>query len=112
MSQAEEELVRQRAEIILKVRSGQITATDGSEQMGVSRKTYYEWETRALAGMMESLANRQPGRPGPQTDPEKEALREEVEALKQKLALAEQRLALKEKLQPPPFDADSEKKQR
>ena len=112
MSQAEEQLARKRAEIILKVRGGRITVTKGAEQLCVSRKTYYQWETRALKGMMVSLANRPTGRPGPQTDPEMEALKRENQALKQKLVLTEQRLSLREKLQPPLFDADSQKKQK
>lgn len=62
--------------------------------------------------MLESLANRPAGRPGPITDPEKESLKKENDALRQKLALAEQRLALREKLQPPLSDAAGQKKRK
>jgi DNA-binding XRE family transcriptional regulator len=43
---------RQRAEVILKVRAGRMTAAHGARLLGVSRKTYYQWEQRALAGML------------------------------------------------------------
>jgi transposase len=42
------ELARKRAAVIFAVRSGRITAEEGAKQLGVSRKTYYEWERRAL----------------------------------------------------------------
>ena len=41
----EKKLARERASIILQVRSVALTATEGAERLGVSRKTYYEWET-------------------------------------------------------------------
>lgn len=39
MSQAEDSLARKRAEIILKVHGGRISAVEGAAQLGVSRKT-------------------------------------------------------------------------
>jgi transposase len=36
-------LARQRALVILQVRSGALTAKEGAKLLGVSRKTYYEW---------------------------------------------------------------------
>ena len=47
----EKKLARDRAAIILQVRSGALTAVEGAERLGVSRKTYYEWEDRALQAM-------------------------------------------------------------
>jgi transposase len=84
-----DEQARRRAEMILKVRSGRMTAKEAAKALGVSRKTYYEWEQRGLQGMMEALLNRPPGRPEQARDPEKEALREKVEDLEQKLLLSE-----------------------
>jgi transposase len=46
---------RLRAELILKVRTGQMTATAAAAALGVSRKTYYEWEVRGLRGMLRAL---------------------------------------------------------
>jgi DNA-binding XRE family transcriptional regulator len=45
-----EDLAQRRAEIIVQVQSGQLTATEAARQLGVSRKTYYQWERRALGG--------------------------------------------------------------
>jgi transposase len=68
------ELARLRAELILEVRSGQISATDAAKRLGVSRKTYYKWERRALKGMVKALDNRGRGRPSAAVDPETQAL--------------------------------------
>ena len=67
-------LARQRAQLIMQVRSGVLSAQEAARQLGISRKTYYQWERRALAAMVEALGNRQPGRPPRPLDPEKEAL--------------------------------------
>ena len=37
--------------IIPQVRSGALTATAGAERLGISRKTYYEWEDRTLQAL-------------------------------------------------------------
>jgi transposase len=89
-------LARQRAEVILQVRSGALTAKEGAERLGVSRKTYYEWEDRSLRAMAQALENRSAGRPPLPVDPEKEALREKVQELEKKLSLAEKTIEVKE----------------
>lgn len=84
-------------EIILKVRSREITAKKAAAILGISRKTYYKWENRALAGMAVALAERPNGRPpGPPEDPEKETLRKENERLKQEKLFLQKRLELKD----------------
>ena len=82
----------QRAEVILRVRSGAISASEGSRHLGVSRKTYYEWERRGLAAMMEAVENGVAGRPStvPQEDPETAALRTRVASLEKDLETAKQ----------------------
>ena len=65
---------RRRAEVILKVRAGVVSASEAAKELGVSRKTYYKWEQRALAGMLEGLLERSSGRPRLPSDPEKEHL--------------------------------------
>jgi transposase len=84
-----QEQAKKRAEVILKVRSGQMTAKEAAKELGVSRKTYYEWEERGLQGMMEALSNRPPGRPEKKKDPEKDQLKKQVEDLEQELYLSE-----------------------
>ena len=84
-------------ELILKVRGREITAKRAADLLGISRKTYYKWENRALAGMAQALAERPNGRPpDPPEDPEKEALRKENEALKRERDFLQKRMELKE----------------
>jgi len=92
----QQELARQRALVILQVRSGVLTAKEGAECLGISRKTYYEWEERSLRAMALALENRSPGRPPVSADLEKEALREKVQELEKKLLLAEKTVEVKE----------------
>jgi hypothetical protein len=107
----ERKLARERASIILQVRSGALTATEGAERWGVSRKTYYEWEDRALQAMALALENHSPGRPAVPLDAEKEELRREVQDLKKKLYLAEKTVEVKDLLAA--FDLhEAKKKQR
>ena len=91
-----EELARKRALVILKVRSGILTATQGAQALGVSRKTYYEWEEKSLKAMALALENQPAGRPPAPVDEEKEALRERVRELEKKLDQAEKTIKVKE----------------
>ena len=94
----EEGLARQRALVILQVRSGALTAKQGAKLLGVSRKTYYEWEEKSLKAIALALENRPPGRRSAPVDPEKEALRERIRELENKLDLAEKTIEVKELL--------------
>jgi transposase len=85
----ERKLARERAAIILQVRSGALTATEGAERLGISRKTYYEWEDRALQAMALALENHAPGRP---------SLQRKVQDLEKKLYLAEKTIEVKDLL--------------
>jgi transposase len=94
----EKKLARERAAVILMVRSGKLTATEGAERLGVSRKAYYEWEDRALKAMAQALENHSPGRPPVPVDPEKEELQGKVQELEKKLYLAEKTIEVKDLL--------------
>ena len=94
----EQELARERALVILQVRSGVLTAKEGAKLLGVSRKTYYEWEEKSLKAMALALENRPTGRPLAPMDPEKEALRERIQELEKKLDRAEKTIEVKELL--------------
>jgi transposase len=89
-------LARQRALVILRVRSGALTAKEEAKLLGVSRKTYYEWEERSLKAMALALENRSAGRPSVAVDEEKEMLRERVQELEKKLYLDEKTIEVKE----------------
>jgi len=94
----EKKLARERAAVILQVRSGKLSATEGAERLGVSRKTYYEWEDRALKAMALALENQAPGRPSLPLDAEKEELQGKVQDLEKKLYLAEKTIEVKDLL--------------
>lgn len=76
-----DEKARERAELIVQVRSGRLSAKEAARRLGVSRKTYYKWEKRALSKMVEALRDREGGRPSRPVDPEKETLKKRVEDL-------------------------------
>jgi len=80
---------RQRAKIIMQVCSGTMTAVEGAHQLGVSRKTYYEWEDRALKAMTDAMVDREAGRPQTvQEDAEKEALKRTLAETQKELCVA------------------------
>jgi transposase len=81
---------RQRALLILQAQTGQLSATAAAQQMGLSRKSYYQWEKRALAALLEAVQPQAPGRPSLTPDPEKAALRQRVAHLEQQVAELEQ----------------------
>ena len=94
----EQKLARERALVILQVHGGALTAKQGAHLLGVSRKTYYEWEEKSLKAMALALENRPAGRPPVPIDEEKERLRERVLELEKKLDLAEKTIEVKELL--------------
>jgi len=94
----ERKLARERASVILQVRSGALTAKEGAKRLGVSRKTYYEWEEKSLKAIALALENRPAGRPPAPVDEEKETLRERIRELEKKLDLAEKTIEVKKLL--------------
>ena len=94
----EQKLARERALVILQVHEGTITAKQGAQLLGVSRKTYYEWEEKSLKAMAQALENHAAGRPPAPIDLEKETLREQIRELEKKLDLAEKTIEVKELL--------------
>ena len=110
MEEKEKKLARERAAIILQVRSGALTATEGAERLGISRKTYYEWEDRALRAMALALENHPAGRPPVLKDGEKEELQRKVRDLEKRLYLAEKTMEVKDLLSA--YDLHEAKKNR
>ena len=97
----EQALARQRAQLIMQVRSGLLSAQEAARQLGISRKTYYQWERRALAAMVEALGHREHGRPPRPIDPEKEALQRQTQELQAKLEVLEQTEWIRQRLEQP-----------
>ncbi len=89
---------RQRAEVIFKVRSGQMTATEAARTLGISRQQYYQWEQRALQALLSALEDQPTGMPKTPTDPEKEALQRRVQQLEQQVQQQEQKEQLRQLL--------------
>ena len=85
-----------RAAIILQVRSGQLTATQAAQELGISRQRYYQWEKRALQAMLHALQDKPKGRP-PQAkrDPQKTQLQKRVTHLENELREHEEREKLR-----------------
>ena len=94
-------LARQRAQLIMQVRSGVLTVEAAARQLGVSRKTYYKWERRALAAMVEALGNRDHGRPPRPVDPEKAALQRQIQELQAQLTVLQQTERIRQVLAQP-----------
>ena len=84
-----------RASLILQVRSGQITAQQAAQQLGISRQAFYKWEKRALKALLNALENQPAGRPKGTTDPEKDQLKNRVQELERKVRLYEERESLR-----------------
>lgn len=74
------EKATRRADLILDVRYKAKSLTEAADALGVSRKTFYEWEERGLTAMVAALMDREPGRPTkPQPDPERLRLEKQVQ---------------------------------
>jgi transposase len=95
--QKNQEQTMLRAEVILKVRCGLLTATEAARILGVSRKTYYQWERRGLSALVDALKQHPPGRPEEQiVDSEKDLLKKEVEQLLEEREQFQKRMDLKD----------------
>ena len=93
-----QEKARLRAEVIMKVRCGLLTAQQAAEQLGVSRKTYYKWEERGLSALLSSLEDQSGGRPSQPVDVEKQSLEQQLIQVRQENAVLQHKMALKDVL--------------
>lgn len=87
---------RKRAQIIMKVRCGLMTAAEAAKQLGVSRKTYYRWEQRGLEGMLNGVCEHKAGRPPKPADPAQSALQKQMDETLRENQLLRQKLILKD----------------
>ena len=81
--------------MVLNVLAGTMTVTEAAQKLGISRKSYYEWQDRALSAMRGALTDRPAGRPANPVDTEKEALEQQVEDLSRQVELAKQTIEVK-----------------
>ena len=98
----------QMMQLIMQVRGGMLSATEAARQLGISRKTWYERESRAMTAMMEALEAQPTGRPSSQGDPETQKLRSEISDLQQQVQILEQRSRIQQMLR----EADSRAKKK
>lgn len=89
-----DESARKRAQIIMKVNCGLMTATQAAKELNVSRKTYYKWEKKGLAALLGNVTDQKAGRPKAEQDPKQKDLEQklaqalkETEVLRRKMEL-------------------------
>ena len=85
-----------RAQLIMKVRYGLMTAAEAARQLGVSRKTYYKWEQRGLSALLDGLSDQPPGRPEKEEASARAMFEKQMTALRRENELLEQKLVLKD----------------
>lgn len=83
-----------RAELIMKVRCGLMTASQAAAELGVSRKTYYKWEQRGLAALLEGVGDQRSGRP--KKPPRESTLEKRLAASQAEVERLERKIQLKQ----------------
>lgn len=74
-----------------------MTATQAAKLLGVSRKTYYKWEQRGLAALLDGLQDQTAGRPEtPQEATREAAFERQLVELKRENELLHKKMQLKE----------------
>jgi transposase len=74
-----------------------MTATEAAALLGVSRKTYYKWEQRGLAALLEGLQEQTGGRPEiPEQQRRVAEIEKQVAQLQQDKELLQKRMRLKD----------------
>jgi len=94
LKKRKEARARKRAEAIMKVRCGLITASRAAKILGVSRKTYYKWEQRGLSALLTGLEDQPAGRPE-----QSEASRQEAEFESRLSDLQRENTVLKQRIE-------------
>ncbi len=82
---------QQMMPVILQRLAGSLTAAQAAQRLGISRKTYYQWEARALRGMHSALCPGQAGRPPSTRDGPLAQMQAQNQQLQQQVLLLEQR---------------------
>ena len=89
---------RLRAELIMKVRCGLLTARQAAERLGVSRKTFYKWEQRGLSALLDSVTDQPPGRASLAQDEHRQWLEKQLQDANRQIDLLNHKMALKDVL--------------
>ena len=91
-----DESARKRAEIIMKVNCGLMTATQAAKELNVSRKTYYKWEKKGLAALLGNVTDQKAGRPKTAPDPHQTELEEKLAKALKENELLRRKMELKD----------------
>jgi transposase len=73
-----------------------MTASQAAAQLGVSRKTYYKWEQRGLAALLDGLSDQQSGRPEKPDKTGEQILEKQLADLRRQNQLLEKKMILKD----------------
>ena len=95
----EDPKAQKRMQVILDHLADRLNATEASLELGVSRKTFYEWLDRARMGMFQALRDKPTGRPPDPVDPEKAQLQELLETVEKERTTLASRLRVQEVMQ-------------
>ena len=68
----EPNIVWKRIELVMLVRTGQMSVREAAVHLNTSAKTYYAWERRIVAGAKREATDRSTGRPATVPNPELE----------------------------------------
>ena len=102
-----------RAQLLLDVLAGRKTARQAAAALGVSRKTWHEWQQRGLEGMLDALMDRPTGRPAQERDPEKDRLQGQLRQMERQVAALEQSKRILSLLRPlPPAEPEAGSKKK
>lgn len=102
-----------RAQLLLDVLAGRKTARQAAATLGVSRKTWHEWQQRGLEGMLDALMDRPTGRPTQERYPEKEQLQDQLRQMKRQVAALEQAKRIQDLLRSlPPAEPEAGSKKK
>lgn len=88
--------VEQMMPVIVQRLGGSLTAVEAARRLGISRKSYYQWEQRALRGMQQALTPGPVGRPASTCDPVLGQMEVQNQQLQKQVELLEQRLRVRE----------------
>ena len=76
---------RLRLQVLLEVLNGSTTGAQAARRLGVSRKTWCQWQARGTEALHLALSDRATGRPALPRDAEKDVLRRELERRQQRI---------------------------
>lgn len=89
---------RLRAEMIMRVRCGLLTARQAADRLGVSRKTFYKWEERGLSALLDSVTDQPPGRPAQPLADQRHGLEKQLREANRQIELLNRKIVLKDVL--------------